>query len=182
MKRYIHPVPSHLAISMKPFYFSPRQYACGRRRNLKQLQTQRNYAIDPTRKLNKLREKRKRGVRRARFSRGQRTFNFPLCFFLHLTIIPPPLPSLVVSPCAVATVSCARIWSMCLRNGTVGVYAVPCTASIQKLHLMVRAMCAMCAMSPTYGPWDHFPSGIYGQSKATRHRGSDSCGALGSSV
>ena len=25
-----------------------------------------------------------------------------------------------------------------------------------------------------YGPWDHFPSGIFGQPKATRRRGSDS--------
>ena len=57
---------------------------------------------------------------------------------------------------------------------------------IQKLHLMVRAIVHIQQLLNVryepYGPWDHFSSGIYGQPKATRHRGLDSCGALGSSV
>ena len=52
---------------------------------------------------------------------------------------------------------------------------------MQKLHLMVRAVVHIQQFLNVrnvryepYGPWDHFPSGIYGQPPATRRRGSDS--------
>ena len=52
---------------------------------------------------------------------------------------------------------------------------------MQKLHLMVRAVVHIQQFLNVrnvryepYGPWDHFPSGIYGQPSATRRRGSDS--------
>ena len=53
--------------------------------------------------------------------------------------------------------------------------------SLSILHLMVRAVVHIQQFLNVrnvryepYGPWDHFPSGIFGQPKATRRRGSDS--------
>ena len=70
-------------------------------------------------------------------------------------------------------------WGVCRNMYTKHGCTLP--DRLQKLHLMVRAVVHIQQFLNVrnvryepYGPWDHFPSGIFGQPKATRRRGSDS--------
>ena len=70
-------------------------------------------------------------------------------------------------------------WGVCRNMYTKRGNTLP--DRMQKLHLLVRAVVHIQQFLNVrnvryepYGPWDHFPSGIYGQPSATRRRGSDS--------